>query len=43
MRPLFDIHSFDVNGKVGEDGKISLWTKNYEGFVSMKASATLAD
>ena len=43
MRPLFDIHSFDVNGKVGENGTISLWTKNYEGFVSMKASATLAD
>ena len=42
IRPLYDIHSFAVNGKVLEDGKISLWTKNYEGFASMKATATLA-
>jgi 3-methylfumaryl-CoA hydratase len=42
IRPLYDIHSFEVNGKVQEDGKISLWTKNFEGFASMKATATLA-
>jgi len=43
IRPLFDIHHFAVNGKVQEDGKISLWTKNHEGYASMKATATLAD
>jgi len=43
IRPLFDIHHFAVNGKVQEDGKISLWTKNHEGYASMKATATLAN
>jgi len=43
IRPLFDIHHFAVNGKVREDGKVSLWTKNYEGYASMKATATLAN
>ena len=42
IRPLFDIHHFEVNGKAQNDGSISLWTKNYEGFASMKATATLA-
>jgi 3-methylfumaryl-CoA hydratase len=43
IRPLFDIHHFEVNGKLLDDGKISLWTTNYEGFASMKATARLAD
>jgi len=42
IRPLFDIHHFAVNGKVQDDGKISLWTKNHEGYASMKATAILA-
>lgn len=41
IRPLFDIHPFHVNGKAREDGKISLWTNDFEGFASMKATATL--
>ena len=43
IRPLFDIHHFEVNGKLLDDGKISLWTTNHEGFASMKATARLAD
>ncbi len=42
IRPLFDIHHFAVNGKVQGDGTISLWTKNHEGYASMKATAILA-
>jgi 3-methylfumaryl-CoA hydratase len=41
LRPLFDIHHFAVLGKVQENQSISLWTKNFEGYASMKASATL--
>ena len=40
MRPLFDIHRFCVCGR--QDGKrVSLWTRDHEGWLSMEASAEL--
>lgn len=42
IRPLFDIHPFSVHGKMLDDHRVSLWTTDHEGFVSMQATATLA-
>jgi 3-methylfumaryl-CoA hydratase len=40
LRPLFDIHRFTVCGK--RDGnRVALWTRDYEGCLTMEASAEL--
>ncbi len=42
VRPLFDTHSFSVNGRL-EDGKtVKLWAKDHQGWLCMEAKATLA-
>ena len=43
VRPLFDIHPFDVCGEPGADGKcVRLWAKDHEGWLAMEATAELA-
>jgi len=43
VRPLFDIHSFDVCGEPSADGKsVRLWAKDHEGWLAMDATAELA-
>ncbi|MEK8051358.1 MaoC family dehydratase N-terminal domain-containing protein [Ideonella sp. DXS22W] len=45
MKPLFDIHPFTVCGKPeGEPGdhRYSLWARNHEGHLAMRATAELA-
>lgn len=43
VRPLFDIHEFDVCGALGADGKtVRLWAQDHEGWLAMEATATLA-
>ena len=44
VRPLFDIHRFDVCGEPAAGGKaVRLWAKDHEGWLAMEASAELAD
>ena len=41
LRPLFDIHQFTVCGRA--DGKrVTLWTRDHEGWLTMEATAELA-
>jgi 3-methylfumaryl-CoA hydratase len=43
VRPLFDIHPFDVCGEPAADGKsIHLWAKDHEGWLAMEATAQIA-
>ncbi len=43
VRPLFDIHPFDVCGDPAADGKsVRLWAKDHEGWLAMEATAQLA-
>jgi 3-methylfumaryl-CoA hydratase len=43
VRPLFDIHEFDVCGALGSDGKsVRLWARDHDGWLAMEATATLA-
>ena len=42
VRPLFDIHRFQVCGRQEDDGRVRLWTRDHEGWLTMEASATLA-
>ena len=43
VRPLFDIHTFDVCGQPAADGRsVSLWAKDHQGWLAMEASAQLA-
>ena len=43
VRPLFDIHPFDVCGEPAADGKsVKLWAKDHEGWLAMEATAQLA-
>jgi 3-methylfumaryl-CoA hydratase len=43
VRPLFDIHPFDVCGEPASDGKsIHLWAKDHEGWLAMEATAQIA-
>jgi len=43
VRPLFDIHPFDVCGEPAADGKsIHLWAKDHEGCLAMEATAQIA-
>lgn len=40
VSPLFDIHSFSLNGRI-DDTKVTLWALNHHGELAMTASATL--
>lgn len=43
QRPMFDGRPFTLNGAPSEDGKtVRLWASDHEGFLAMRASATLA-
>ena len=43
VRPVFDIAPFQVHGKLAHDGKtVMLWTEDHEGWLTMRATATLA-
>jgi 3-methylfumaryl-CoA hydratase len=43
VRPIFDIHPFDVCGEPAADGKsVRLWAKDHEGWLAMEATAELA-
>jgi 3-methylfumaryl-CoA hydratase len=42
VRPLFDIHAFDVAGEPSADEKtVRLWAKDHEGWLAMDATAQL--
>ena len=41
VRPLFDIHCFQVCGRQEDDGRVRLWTRDHKGWLTMEASATL--
>ena len=42
VRPIFDIHTFSVHGKVHEDGRhVHLWARDHEGWLAMDATATV--
>jgi 3-methylfumaryl-CoA hydratase len=43
VRPLFDIHSFDVCGEPSADGtSVRLWARDHEGWLAMEATAQIA-
>ena len=43
VRPMFDIHPFDVCGEPSSDGKSArLWAKDHEGWLAMEATVELA-
>ena len=42
LRPLFDIHSFTLCGKHDADGRLSLWARDHEGWLAMRAYAELS-
>ena len=43
VRPLFDIHAFDVCGEPSPDGtSVQLWAKDHEGALAMLATARIA-
>ncbi len=42
VSPVFDIDTFSVNGKLGDDGRVQLWAANARGELCMQAEATLA-
>lgn len=43
VKPVFDIASFSVCGRLEDDGKtVRLWAKDADGWLTMEASATLA-
>ncbi len=43
MRPLFDTHSFTLNGRIEPDPRhVTLWARDSEGFLAMRANAELA-
>ena len=41
LRPVFDIHHFFVCGEQLADGRIHLWAKDHQGWLTMDAHATL--
>jgi 3-methylfumaryl-CoA hydratase len=42
VRPTFANHSFTVCGKPSDDGKtVELWAKDHDGYLTMRATATL--
>ncbi|NBS46642.1 MAG: acyl-CoA dehydrogenase [Betaproteobacteria bacterium] len=43
VRPTFDIHPMQVNGRPSADGRsVSLWAQDHEGWLTMQAQVTLA-
>ena len=43
VRPLFDIHPFDVRGEASGDGRsVHLWAQDHEGSLAMDATAQIA-
>lgn len=43
VRPTFDIHDFDLNGQLSEDGRtVHLWARDHEGFLTMDAIAQIS-
>ena len=44
VRPTFDLHPFRVNGGLQADGKtVRLWAQDHEGWLTMDATAVLAN
>ena len=41
LRPVFDIHSFTVCGHHDGSGRVALWTRDHDGWLTMQASAEL--
>jgi 3-methylfumaryl-CoA hydratase len=41
LRPLFDIHCFDVCGRPDGNGRLALWTRDHEGYLTMDATVEL--
>jgi 3-methylfumaryl-CoA hydratase len=41
MRPLFDIHQFDVCGRLEDEHHVALWARDWEGNLAMDASVVL--
>lgn len=41
IRPLFDIHHFDVCGRQDDEKRVALWARDHEGCLAMEASAEL--
>ena len=42
VRPLFDIRSFTICGRAEDGGRVALWTRDHEGWLTMEANAELA-
>ena len=42
VRPTFDINTFSVHGRRDADGKVALWGRDHEGWLTMDATAELA-
>ena len=43
VRPTFDLHPFQVNGRLQDDGRsVHLWAQDHEGWLTMDATAVLA-
>ncbi len=42
LRPIFDIHAFDVCGRPEGERRIALWARDHEGWLAMQAHAELA-
>ena len=43
VRPLFDIHPFDVAADLSADGKtVRLWAQDHDGWLAMEATVQLA-
>jgi len=44
VRPTFDLHPLRVNGALQQDGKtVRLWAQDHEGWLTMDATAVLAN
>ena len=41
VRPLFDLHPFTVCARTEADGRVSLWARDHEGWLTMDASVEL--
>ena len=41
LRPVFDIHKFTVCGHNDGSGRVALWTRDHDGWLTMQASAEL--
>jgi len=40
VRPLFDLHTFSIHGKLQADGKtVDLWAQDHDGWLTMQATA----